>query len=282
MHIGAHLSISKGLPETIKMAEKISANTFQYFARNPRGGSRRDIGDVELGEWHELRQINSLDGGMVHIPYTVNLATPKEGLWEFAQKVLFEDLERAEAIGSPWLVTHPGSHLGEGTDRGIDRIVRATDMVLNRLPNRNTWVLFETMVGQGSEIGGDFKHLKEIIDLLGNPERIGVCLDTCHIFAAGYDIRTKEALDQTLEEFAELIGLEYLRAIHLNDSKFGLGQRKDRHALIGEGHLGMSGISHVVNHPLLKDLPFFLETPVEKYEEYGEEVAKVLAVREEG
>lgn len=273
MRLGAHLSIAKGPDFTMKIVESIGANCFAFFTRNPQGGSARAISEAEAAQWRaeeDARDIHPLVG---HLPYTVNLGTPKDDLFDFAVRVLGEDLRRCEAIGTEYLVVHPGSHLGAGAARTIGRITSAIQKAFAGFSG-STRLLLETMAGQGSEVGS-LEEIGSIFQTLGAPKYLGVCLDTCHVFAAGHDIRTHAGIDRMLEAVRCHIDERCIQAVHLNDSKFPLGSRKDRHARIGQGEIGLEGIRSVVTHPKLKDLPFIIETPIEDYLQYGEEVRAV-------
>ncbi|MGI6143644.1 MAG: deoxyribonuclease IV [bacterium] len=270
LRIGSHLSIAKGLPKAAAMAQEIRANTFQFFTRNPRGGSARAIPGTEINKWLQVRKELDLFPIVGHLPYTVNLAAPKEETRSFARMVLAEDLERMNAIGAEFLVVHPGSHAGEGKEAGRRRIL-ATLMEAFLPFSGASCLLLETMAGQGSEVGA-LEDLEFFLTELGHPSNLGICLDTCHIFAAGYDLCQKGEVDRLLEEIDKRVGLERLKAVHLNDSKTPAGSRRDRHERIGRGYLGREGIMNVITHPDLAHLPFLLETPVAGYKEYGEEI----------
>ena len=270
LRLGSFLSISRGLPRAATMAREIGANTFQFFTRNPRGGAARAIPEREIKKWLAVREELDIFPIVGHLPYTVNMAAPREETREFARRVLAEDLERMTAIGAEFLVVHPGSHAGAGRETGLRRIL--TTLAELFLPYQGpSCLLLETMAGQGSELGS-LEDLAFIITELGHPPRLGICLDTCHIFAAGYDLRQKGEVDRLLAEIDRRIGLERLRVIHINDSKYPVGSRRDRHEGIGRGHLGREGIMNVITHPDLARLPFLLETTVDDYREYGEEI----------
>lgn len=271
MRIGAHLTIARGLPAAAELARAVGANTFQYFTRNPRGGAVRAMGDEEIEAWLRLREELDLRPMVGHLPYTVNLAANKQETWDFARRVLREDLDRAARYGAELFVVHPGSHLGDGVEAGIERIARALADVLAAAEGE-TLLLLETMAGQGSEVGFRLEQHRRIMELLGWPERLGVCLDSCHLFAAGYDLRTREGIDALLAEMDAAVGLERVRAMHLNDSKVPLGARKDRHELLGRGHLGEAGMRALLTHPFIRGLPLLIETPVEDYPEYAGEI----------
>lgn len=266
--IGCHLSSAKGYEAMAKEAEKIKANTFQFFTRNPRGGKAKaiDLKDIEkfLSKASDLEIYKIL----AHAPYTLNPCSPDEKVREFAYQIMTDDLERMEYIPGNFYNFHPGSHVKQGVEKGIDLIGEMLNKVLR--PEQSTTVLLETMTGKGSEIGRNFEELREILDRVELQEKVGVCLDTCHVFDGGYDIVND--LDGVLNKFDQVIGLSRLKTIHLNDSIFGLGSRKDRHARIGEGKIGREGIVRIINHPALRNLPFYLETPND-LEGYGKEIS---------
>ncbi len=271
MNIGSHLSISKGFQSAAEQALIIGGNTFQFFTRNPRGGKAKKIDLEDIKEADEICKSNNFAPLLAHAPYTYNFASDKIKTWEFAKYKLSDDLDRLDHLDScKFIVMHPGNHLNNGIEYGIQRIADGINEVLEG--NENTMLLLETMSGKGTEVGYKFEHLKEIISRIHHDDLIGVCLDTCHIYSAGYDIL--DDLDDVLREFDNVIGLSKLKAVHLNDSIHGLGSKKDRHARIGEGSLGLDGILNIVNHPKIKELPFYLETPNE-LEGYGEEI-KIL------
>lgn len=260
MYIGSHLSISQGYEFAVKQAIGIGANTLQFFTRNPRGARARklDLGDIKIAD--ELCTENDFGSLLAHAPYTYNFASNKEKTWELGKNLLKDDLQRLSNLKScKYIVMHPGNHLNEGMEFGIERIAKGLNEVLQG--NENIMVLLETMSGKGTEVGYRFEQLKEIIDRVEHKESIGVCFDTCHTYSAGYDIIGD--LDGVLKEFDDKIGIEKLRAVHLNDSQHELSSKKDRHACIGEGTLGLDGILTFINHPKLKGKPLFLETPNE-------------------
>ncbi len=273
MRVGAHLTIAKGLPEAARLARRIGANTFQYFTRNPRGGAVRSMDAAEIAAWREARAELDLYPVVGHLPYTVNLAARREETRAFATRVLREDLARAAEYGADYLVVHPGSHGGDGVEAGCERIARSLAEVLEGGDGRVT-LLLETMAGQGTEVGFAPAHLGRIIDLLGRPRHLGVCLDSCHLFAAGYDLRRTEGIDALLEELDRAVGLERVAALHLNDSKVPLGGRRDRHELLGRGHLGDEGLRTLLGHPFIRTLPWLIETTVEDYLDYADEIRR--------
>lgn len=271
--LGAHLTIARGLPEAARLAVRVGANTFQYFTRNPRGGAVRRMTPEEIAEWERLREEYDIRPVVGHLPYTVNLAAAKSETWEFARRVLAEDLARAASYGAEFLVVHPGSHLGDGVQAGLERIVRALAAVWEGFSGP-TVLLLETMAGQGSEVGYEPEQLGEIIRRLGSPPGIGVCLDSCHMFAAGFDLRTPAGVEEALARLDAAVGLDRVRALHLNDSKIPLGGRKDRHEMLGRGHLGDEGLAALLAHPFIRGLPLLIETPVADYLEYADEIRR--------
>ena len=256
LNIGCHLSISKGYEYMGKEALKINANTFQSFTRNPRGGKIKELNKEDIDKLLKIMQENNFAKILAHAPYTMNLCSDKEDIREFAKNMMKEDLERMEYIPGNMYNFHPGSHVGQGVEKGIEYIVKALNKVLTE--EQNTIVLLETMAGKGTGIGRSFEELKTIMDKVKLKDKLGICLDTCHINDAGYDVSN---IDKVLEEFDKIIGLKYLKAIHLNDSMNERGSHKDRHQKIGEGTIGIKNIEKIINNPILKKLPFYLETP---------------------
>lgn len=255
--LGTHMSIAEGIAKTAENVVKMNANTMQIFSRNPRGSSYKNYSKEEVECFQKIRRENQFGPLLAHAPYTMNLASADERVYEFACMVIREDIARMDALQIENIVFHPGSHTGIGTEAGIRNIVAGLDQAITG--EESIMILLETMSGKGTEIGVSFEELKEIRDGVKHPERIGVCLDTCHVFAAGYDIVND--LDKVLEEFDRVLGLDLLRAIHLNDSMMPFGSHKDRHAAIGEGEIGLEALLRVLEHPLLRELPFYLETP---------------------
>lgn len=259
LNIGCHLSTSKGFTNLGKKALSINANTFQFFTRNPRGSKAKDIDDDDVNGLLRIMDDNSFAPVLGHAPYTLNPASANPKIREFALQVLKDDLARMEYLPNNFYNFHPGSHVGQGTEKGIELIAEALNSILTA--DQTTMVLLETMSGKGSEIGSTFQEIKAIIDKVNLDNKIGVCLDTCHVYDAGYDIVND--LNSVLDEFDRIIGLERLSAVHLNDSKNPFASHKDRHEKIGEGTIGLKSITNVINHPKLRHLPFFLETPNE-------------------
>ena len=267
-YIGAHLSSSQGFYKMGKAAMKIGANTLQCFVRNPRGAKAKTIDPVDLGKLRELMVEQKFGPIVAHAPYIMNACSKDESIRALAEDMLVGDLQLMEHLPGNYYNFHPGSHVGQGLETGIAQISDMLNRVLK--PELKTIVLLETMTGKGSEIGGRFEEIREIIDRVECKERIGVCLDTCHVWDGGYDVVND--LDGVVTEFDKVIGLDYLKAIHVNDSMNPFGAKKDRHALIGEGHLGLEAIVRVLTHPALKHLPFNLETPTED-EGHAQEIA---------
>lgn len=257
--IGCHLSSSKGYLAMGKEAVKIDANTFQFFTRNPRGTKAKAIDENDVERFLAFAKENGIEQILTHAPYTLNACSADEHLRELARDTMADDLRRMEYTPGNCYNFHPGSHVGQGAEAGIAFIADMLNQILK--PEQRTTVLLETMSGKGSEVGREFEELREILDRVECKERMGVCLDTCHVWDGGYDIVND--LEGVIGKFDRIIGLEKLKAIHLNDSLNPLGAHKDRHAKIGEGCIGEEALKRVVTHPALKDLPFYLETPNE-------------------
>lgn len=273
LKIGCHLSSSKGYLAMGEMIISLGGNTFQYFTRNPRGGSVKTVDYNDIKKFNDFAKENNIDYIIAHAPYTMNLASSDEKVRDFGYRVIKEDLETLEHIDKVYYNFHPGSHVGQGIEIGIDLIADILNKVIS--PNQKTLVLLETMAGKGSEIGSNFREIKSIINKVEHKEKIGVLLDTCHVNDGGYDIVNH--LDEVLKEFDEIIGINLLKAIHLNDSKNPRGSHKDRHEKIGLGTIGLEALTKIINHPLLRDLPFVLETPNDN-DGYKEEI-KLLKER---
>lgn len=251
-----------------KQALSINADTFQYFSRNPRGGKAKAFDKDDAAALVDLAKRHSFAPLTVHAPYTLNACSADEGLRDFARRTMAQDLENLENLSGNFYNFHPGSHTGQGVDKGISFIADMLNALLKK--GQKTTVLLETMSGKGSEIGSSFDELRRIIDRTELSEHLGVCLDTCHVFSAGYDIVND--LDGVLEQFDRILGLNRLKAVHLNDSLTPFAARKDRHAKIGKGEIGLDAIVRFINHPSLKHLPFYLETPNE-IDGYADEIA---------
>ena len=257
LKIGCHLSSSGGYLAMGKEAVRIGANAFQFFTRNPRGGQAKPLDLDDIKAFEEYRKENDILSVLAHAPYTMNACAKDEGLREFAKNTMADDIYRLDNIDGALYNFHPGSHVQQGADVGIQLIADMLNSVLSK--DQKTIVLLETMAGKGSEVGRTFEEIRAIIDKVELNDKLGVCLDTCHILDGGYDIIND--LDGVLKEFDDVIGLDRLKAIHLNDSKNPIASHKDRHEKIGDGYLGIDAITQIINHPLLKDIPFFLETP---------------------
>lgn len=270
MLIGNHLSTSKGFAAMGRNAVKLGANTFAFFTRNPRGGSAKAIDPADVEKLLLIEKEENFGKLVAHAPYTMNLCAVKEDIRKFSKEMIADDLIRMEYIPGNFYNFHPGSHVGQGAEAGIELIAEALNEVLT--PEQTTTVLLETMAGKGSEVGRNFEELREILDRVTLGDKMGVCLDTCHVWDGGYDIVNH--LDEVLEEFDQVIGLDRLYAVHFNDSMNECGAHKDRHAKIGEGCIGLEGMRRVATHPLLAGRPFILETPNDD-EGYAREIRLV-------
>ena len=257
--IGCHLSSSKGFAAMGRQALELGADTFQFFTRNPRGSKAKELDPADAAALVELLAEHRFAPIIAHAPYTLNLCGAEEKNRAFARDTMSDDLRRLEFVPGQYYNFHPGSHVGQGMEAGITQIAEGLNAILT--PELHTTVLLETMAGKGSEVGGRFEELRAILDRVELSEKMGICLDTCHVSDGGYDII--HDLDGVLTEFDRRIGLNRLKAIHLNDSKNPPGSRKDRHACIGEGEIGLEALTQIVRHPALRDLPFCLETPNE-------------------
>ncbi len=257
--IGCHLSSSKGYLEMAKTAVSINANTFQFFTRNPRGGAAKPIDENDIKEFLSFSKEHGIDKILAHAPYTLNACAADPGIREFAKNTMADDIRRMEYTPGQMYNFHPGSHVKQGAEVGIELISKQLNEVM--YPEMTTVILLETMSGKGSEVGRNFEEIRAIIDRTELGDRLGVCLDTCHVYDAGYDIVGN--LDGVLEEFDRVIGIDRLKAIHINDSKNPFESHKDRHEKTGDGYIGMDAFSNIINHPQLRDLPFYLETPNE-------------------
>lgn len=257
LYIGNHASSSKGYAAMGRQMVKNGGNTLAFFTRNPRGGKAKELDLKDVEKFLAIAEENHFGKIVAHAPYTMNACAAKEDLRDFAREIMTDDMKRMEATPGNYYNFHPGSHVGQGIEAGIQKIAEILNDVLT--DEQSTTVLLETMAGKGSEVGGRFEEIRAIMNLVEKKEKLGVCLDTCHVWDAGYDIVNH--LDEVLEEFDRIIGLSNLKAIHLNDSMNGLGSHKDRHAKIGQGEIGLEALSAVTRHPALKGIPFILETP---------------------
>ncbi len=271
--IGSHLSISKGYLHMGQEASSIGANTFQFFSRNPRGGQVRAFDEADMKALVAYMEEHNFGRLLAHAPYTLNACAAKPDLREFAKNSMREDLERMEYIPGNMYNFHPGSHVKQGMDQGIEYIIDCLNEVM--FPGMKTTVLLEAMAGKGTEVGSKFEELARIIDGVKLKEYLGVCVDTCHIHEGGYDIVNN--LEGVLDEFDSIVGIDRLHAIHLNDSKNPIGAHKDRHEKIGEGHIGIDAIARIVTHPKLTNLPFYLETPNE-LDGYAKEIDMLRSI----
>lgn len=268
MRIGCHLSSSKGFLHMGKEAVKIGANTFQFFTRNPRGSKAKEIDEKDVAAFLEFSREHGIGQILAHAPYTLNPCSKDEKTREFALLTMEDDLKRMEYIPGNCYNFHPGSHVGQGSQEGIRMIADTLNQILKE--EQRTTVLLETMAGKGTEVGRSFEELQAILEKVELKDHMGVCLDTCHVYDAEYDI--VEHLDEVLETFDQIIGLQKLKAIHMNDSKNPFGSHKDRHEKIGEGSLGLEAFRRIINHPSLKGIPIYLETPNE-LDGYAQEIA---------
>ena len=255
--IGCHLSVSKGFVKMAEEALSINADTLQFFSRNPRGSKAKDIDEKDVEKFLEICKEHNFGKIIAHAPYTLNPCSKDEKVREFALQTMADDLKRLEILGGVFYNFHPGSHVGQGSDEGIRLITETINKAAKK--EYSTTILLETMAGKGTEVGRNFEELKKIIDGVEEGIKIGVCMDTCHVFDGGYDIVNN--LDGVLAEFDKIIGLEYLKALHLNDSMNPMGSHKDRHQKIGEGYIGIKTFEKIVNNKFLKELPMCLETP---------------------
>ena len=268
LYIGCHLSSTKGFEAMGKDALSIGANTFAFFTRNPRGGKAKDIDEEDVKKLIKIMEDNNFGKLVAHAPYTLNPCSATEKTREFAFMAMADDLKRMEYLPGNYYNFHPGSHVGQGAEKGIEMISDLLNQVLT--PGQSTTVLLETMAGKGSEVGRSFEELAAIIDRVELKDKMGVCLDTCHVSDGGYNLN--DNLEEVLGEFDRLIGLDKLKALHINDSMNPVGAHKDRHARIGEGYLGKETILKVINHPALVGLPCILETPHDSLDGYKEEI----------
>lgn len=277
--IGCHLSSSKGYVHMVEETLSIGGTTFQFFTRNPRGGAAKPVDTDDIGRYNKTASENGIREIIAHAPYTMNPCAATENLREFSLNTMTDDLARLSLTPGALYNFHPGSHVGQGVDAAIELIAGLLDKLLEADAGNTTPVLLETMAGKGSEVGSKFEELRRIIDLVADSSRLGVCLDTCHVYDAGYDIVND--LDGVLGEFDRVIGIGRLKAVHLNDSKNPFCSHKDRHEKIGHGSIGIDAFAKIINHPALRDLPFCLETPHEDISGYAGEIALLKSLRNE-
>lgn len=274
--IGGHLSVGKGMVVTAKTAAKWGAETFQIFVRNPRGAAARAWGEDEVQGFRSIIAENGIDPVVVHIPYVVNPASEKEGLYELAERIISEDLARCDLIGARFLVLHPG-HRGEGTlEQAVERVAKLLKKVMKAYKG-NTVLLIETMAGMGKEIGADLQEIKAILDAAKiSRDRLGVCIDSCHLLGAGHDIASAGGIEEFLKQFDQMIGVDRIRVMHINDSQREIGSHIDRHAPIGQGHIGKEGVTNLMRSPILQQLPFIIET-----EQVEEDIITLRTIRDQ-
>lgn len=270
MYIGSHISSAKGYEAMGKQAVKLGANTFAFFTRNPRGGKAKEIQIADVDKYLQIAKEQQFGKIVAHAPYTMNACAAKEDIRDLAFRMFADDLKRMEFTPHQYYNFHPGSHVGQGAETGIQKISELLNHVIT--PEQTTTILLETMAGKGSEVGRNFDELKEILEGVEHREKIGVCLDTCHVWDAGYDI--VDHLDEVIDEFDRVLGLEHLKAVHFNDSMNECGSHKDRHAKLGEGCIGFEALRRIATHEKLQGLPFILETPNDD-EGYQREIALV-------
>lgn len=275
IYIGSHISAAGGFEEMGKTALKLGADTFAFFTRNPRGGKAKDIDQKDVQALITIMEEHHFGPLVAHAPYTMNLCSDKPDIRRFAKDMFAEDIKRMEYLPGNYYNFHPGSHVGQGVENGINYIADAMNEVL--FPEMKTIVLLEGMAGKGSEIGRNFEEIRMIIDRVELKDKIGVCLDTCHLWEAGYDVVSD--FDKVMDEFDRVVGLDKLYAIHMNDSKNPIAAHKDRHELLGEGHIGKTALEVIIHHPSLQGKPFILETPNDDAG-YAEEIAWVRSVME--
>ncbi len=277
MRFGVHVSIGGGLARAVEEAQGLGCETMQIFAGNPRGWQRRALSEPEGRAVTQALEATGIGPLVVHCSYLVNLASPKPEIYEKSCEVFIEDLKRCDAMGAEYFVLHPGSHLGSGLKEGMGRIAAAFKRMREAFAPK-VRVLLENVAGGGSDIGGSFSELRQLADMIGESHEVGVCLDTCHAFAAGYDLRTPAGWRATLDEFDRELGMDKLRALHCNDSKGTLGSHLDRHAGIGEGHLGVEGFAAMATMPELQGLSGILEIPIETREDYLANLARIREI----
>jgi len=277
MKFGAHMSTSGGLYKAFGQGERAGCDTIQIFSKNQQQWRGKPLLDQDIAQFRAEQQRTGFEPLIVHDSYLINLASPKDDLWEKSIAAFADELERCAALGIPYLVTHPGAHTGSGEEVGLQREAAALNRLFDAGTGGDTLVLLETTAGQGSCLGHRFEHLATLIELVEHPERIGVCVDTCHLLAAGYDIRTPEAFAATFAEFDRVVGIKLIKAFHLNDSQKDLGSRIDRHSHIGTGFVGLEGFRAIVNDPRFAEIPMILETP--KGDDLAEDIENLAKLR---
>ncbi len=277
MLLGAHVSISGAIHLAVDRASQLGCTTFQIFTRNPRGWTYTKLKQSEVEEFVRKFREAGYTVAMAHMPYLPNIASPKKLIYEKSVKSLVAELERCGLLGIDLLVVHIGSHLGEGIEKGIENVAKAVNTALDKVEN-NVKILLENMAGQRNSCGSRFEDIAQILSKIKNRSRVGVCLDTCHLYAAGYDIKNHAAVEATLSKFDEIVGLEKLYAVHLNDSKGGLGSGLDRHEHIGKGYIGDEGFKAFINHPSIRDKPMVIETPEDEAGDYSTDLRKLRSL----
>ncbi|HEY72266.1 MAG: deoxyribonuclease IV [Chloroflexi bacterium] len=278
MRLGAHESISGGLHKAFDRARSVGCDAVQIFVKPNRSWAVKPLTEEDIAHFKSKAQETDIRPVVAHASYLLNLASPKEDLWQKSRDTLIVELERCEALDVPYLVLHPGSHVGSGEEAGLKRVAQALGEVQAATPGFRARILLETTAGQGTNLGYKFEHLAWLIEHAPEGERLGVCLDTCHVFAAGYELRAAEGYEATMEKFDRIISLARLKALHLNDSKGDLGSRKDRHEHIGQGYIGLEGFRNLLNDPRLEGLPGLLETP--KSNDLHEDRENLVVLRE--
>lgn len=278
MKFGAHMSISGGLHKAFAHGERAGCDTIQIFSKNQQQWRAKPLAEQDIAQFKAEQQRSAFAPIIVHDSYLINLASPNDELWEKSRAAFADELERCAALGIPYIVTHPGAHTGSGEEAGLCREADALNRLFDAGTGAGVMVLLETTAGQGTCLGYRFEHLARLIELAEQPERLGVCVDTCHILAAGYDIRTPEAYAATFEEFNRVVGVERIKVLHVNDSQKDLGSRVDRHAHIGEGRVGLEGFRALVNDPRFAGVPMILETP--KGDNLAEDITNLAKLRD--
>ncbi|MEM1677574.1 MAG: deoxyribonuclease IV [Nitrososphaerota archaeon] len=273
MLLGAHVSISGTIDKAVDRAVELKCTTFQIFTRNPRSWKAKKLTDEEVEDFREKMKKYGFRVAVSHMPYLPNISSPQQQTFKKSVKSLIEEFERTNLLGLNYLVVHIGSHLGKGLDVGIKRAAEAVNTALSKVEG-SVMILLENMAGQKNSVGSRFEDVKRILNLIEYPYRVGVCLDTCHAFAAGYDLRTREAIDNTLNDFDQIIGIKLLKVVHINDSKGDLGSHLDRHEHIGMGKIGENGFRELFHHPWIRDLPLILETPVDSRGDFATNLEK--------
>ena len=277
MRLGAHESIAGGIYKAFDRAASVGCDAVQIFVKPNRAWAAPPLSDEDIRQFRVRAAESGIRPVVAHTSYLLNLASPRDDLWRRSIDTLVLELDRCHRLGAPWLVLHPGAHVGSGEEAGLARMARGLGEVHQRTEDLDARVLLETTAGMGTKLGYRFEHLAWLRDETPGGERMGVCLDTCHVFAAGYELRTREGYGATMEAFDAVIGVEHLKAVHLNDCKAGLGEKKDRHEHIGKGHIGLAGFRHLVNDPRLAHLPGLLETP--KSDDLHEDIENLAVLR---